>query len=219
MSNSTTENGTTTSTQNTTAPTVALTDADAQQLVGAVSKHWGVLLSFGIVLGGLGISMMVWPQITVGIAAILLAVSLIISGVFSLVASFTQPDQQTSSRVLMAISGALSIGLGLVAFRGISQAAAILALIVGVGWVLRGILDLVTGISAKGVPGRGLVITSGIIGLLAGGAMLFWPAITMTALVWIAGLSLVAVGVVQIVGAFKLRTIARTVDLDGRLTA
>ena len=107
-----------------------------------------------------------------------MGISLLISGVFGLVASFTQPDQSTGSRVLMAISGAVSIALGLVAFQGISQAIAILVLVVGIGWIMRGIIELVAGLQATGVPGRGLTITAGIIGIAAGAAVLLWPDIT-----------------------------------------
>jgi uncharacterized membrane protein HdeD (DUF308 family) len=186
-----------------------VTEAEARELVGALGKHWGVVLSFGVITAGLGIAIMAWPQATIGVLAVLLGISLLISGVFSVVASFTQPDHQTSTRVLTAISGALSIVLGFVAFRGITQATAVLALLVGVGWLVRGIFELVAGIGAKGVPGRGLVITGGALSLAAGVAVLLWPAITLTALAWISGLWLLLLGVLQVVAAFRLRAAAR----------
>jgi len=173
----------------------------------AASKHWGVLLAFGILTGGLGAAMIIWPDKTVAVAAVLFGISLLISGVFGLVASFTQPDRSTGSRVLMAISGAISIALGLIAFRGITQAIAILVILVGIGWVMRGIIELVAGIQApKGMPGRGLTITSGVIGLAAGAAILVWPSITLTVLVWIVALTLILIGLVEIVAAFQLRS-------------
>ncbi len=107
----------------------------------------------------------------------------------------------------MAISGALSIALGFLAFQSVTQAVTILVIIVGLGWLMRGILELVAGISAKGVPGRGLVITGGIISILAGSAILIWPSATLTVIAWIFGLTLVAIGVVQLVAAFHLRSI------------
>ena len=172
----------------------------------AVSKHWGVLLSFGLIFAGLGAAVLAWPDKSVTVAAVLMAISLLVSGLFGLVASFTQPDRTSISRVLMAISGALSIALGLAAFQGVTQAIAILVLIVGIGWVMRGIIDLVAGLQAKGVPGRGLTITSGVLGLFAGAAILVWPGITLTVLCWIVGLTLLVLGLVQVVGAFTLRS-------------
>lgn len=184
-------------------------EAEATTVVAALGKHWGLVLTFGILMGGLGVAVMAWPDKTIVVLAVLLGISLLVSGVFSLVAGFTQPDQQTSTRVLSVISGALSILLGFLAFQSITQATVILALIVGIGWLMRGIFDLVAGISAKGVPGRGLVITSGVLGLLAGIAVLLWPSITLTALAWIGGLWLLVMGIVQIVAAFSLRSAAK----------
>ncbi len=183
-----------------------ITEAEANQAIATIGRHWGVLLSFGVLAAGLGIAMMVWPQATIAVVAILLGLSLLVSGVFSLVSGFTAPDQQTSTRVLSVITGVLSIVLGLVAFRGIAQATAILAIVVGIGWVLRGIVDVVNGIAAKGVPGRGLVITIGVLSLIAGLVVLLWPQITLTALAWIGGLWMLLLGIVQIVAAFTLRS-------------
>jgi uncharacterized membrane protein HdeD (DUF308 family) len=184
-------------------------EAQATTIVAALGKHWGIVLTFGLLMGGLGVAVMAWPDKTIAVLAILLGISLLVGGLFSLVAGFTQPDQQTSARVLSVISGALSILLGFLAFQSITHATVILALIVGIGWLMRGIFDLVMGISAKGVPGRGLVITSGVLTLLAGLAVLLWPSITLTALAWIGGLWLVLVGIVQVVGAFSLRSAAK----------
>lgn len=207
------------STTNDLTPTPGVTEAEARQIVGALGKHWGVVLSFGIVISGLGIAVMAWPDKTIGVLAILLGFSLLVSGIFSLVGSFTQPDQQAGSRVLMAISGALSIVLGFIAFQGISQATAILALLVGVGWLIRGIFELVAGIgAAKGTPGRGLAITVGALSVAAGAAVLLWPSITLTALVWISGLWLLVLGLLQIVAAFGLRKAARELDGDHQPT-
>jgi uncharacterized membrane protein HdeD (DUF308 family) len=189
-----------------TTSNVTATEGPSPEAVVATSKHWGVLLSFGLIAAGFGLAFIIWPDKTVAVAAVFMGLSLLISGVFGLVASFTQPDQSTGSRVLMAISGAVSVALGLVAFQGISQAIAILVLVVGIGWIMRGIMELIAGLqAAKGVPGRGATITAGIIAIGAGAAILLWPNITLTVLVWIVGLTLILIGAIQILAAFALR--------------
>ena len=184
-------------------------DRDISSALGRVGQHWGLFLSFGLISILLGVAMMVWPQVTVGVVALLLGVSLIVSGVFGLVASFSEHEEQTSSRVLTGISGALSILLGVLCFRGVFQAVEILALFVGIGWLMRGIFDLVAGLQAKGRPGRGWVITVGILGIIAGVVVLVWPAPTLTVLAWIGGLWLVLLGIVQVIAAFSLRKVGQ----------
>ena len=191
---------------------VAAERADA--FAGHIGRNWGVLLSMGIVLAGFGVAVMVWPQATVGIIAVLLGLALLISGLFSIVGSITRPDRPTAARVLMGISGVLSMILGAVALSGIVDAIWILALMVGFGWIVGGITDLVVGISGKGLPGRGLSIASGILGIIAGTIVLVWPEITLLVLAWVGGLLLVVLGIVQVVMAIRLRKVTDAYDLE-----
>lgn len=190
-------------------PTSSPEQAQQQELLTAMSRHWGVLLALGIVLGGLGIAILAWPGATIVVLAVLTGIALIVSGIFSLVGAFTAPDNTTATRVLMAISGTLSIVIGFVAFRSIAHAVVILAVLTGIGWLMRGILELVAGIGSPGQPGRGLVITLGVLSILGGIAVLAWPGISLVALTWITGISLLVFAIAQVVGAFRLRTIAR----------
>jgi uncharacterized membrane protein HdeD (DUF308 family) len=185
---------------------VIVVEGPTPEDIVATSKHWGVLLAFGILTAGFGAAVIAWPDKTVAVAAFLLGISLLISGVFGLVASFTQPDRTAGSRVLMAMSGAISVALGLVAFQGVTQAISILVLLVGIGWIMRGIIELVAGLQAKGLPGRGMSIAAGIIAIAAGAAILLWPSITLTVLCWIVGLTLLAIGAVEIAAAFAVRS-------------
>lgn len=191
------------------AQAAGMPEIDQQQLLRAMSRHWGVLLALGIILGGLGIAILAWPAATIQVLAILTGVALLVSGIFSLVGSFTAPDTTTAAKVLMAISGVLSIMLGVLAFRSITHAVVILAMLTGLGWLMRGILELVAGIGSPGQRGRGLTITLGIVSILGGIAVLAWPGITLVALAWITGIWLLIFAVLQIVGAFQLRSMAR----------
>ncbi|MCH9816123.1 MAG: HdeD family acid-resistance protein [Actinomycetia bacterium] len=184
-------------------------DNDLADLIGRLGKNWGLFLFFGVLTVGLGIAIVVWPQVTVGIVAILLGAWLLVSGVFSLVSSFATADADTASRVMMGIVGALSILLGILCFRSIYQAVEILALFVGIGWLMRGVFDLVGGAGAKGQSGRGLAIFMGLLGIAAGIVVLVWPGITLTALAWVSGIWLIVLGLVWVIASFRLRSEAK----------
>lgn len=172
-------------------------------------QHWGLFLAFGVVSVLLGAAMVVWPKATVAVVAILLGAWLIVSGVFSLVASFAASDGDTGGRVLAGIAGALSILLGVMCFRGIFQAVEILALFVGIGWLMRGIFETVAGLQSKGRPGRGWTITIGVLSILAGIVVLVWPAPSLVVLAWISGIWLVVLGVFECISAFGMRSAAK----------
>jgi len=195
------------------------TPEQADQIAGAVGRNWGVLLGFGIILAGLGTAVMVWPQATIGVIAILLGVALLIGGLFSLIAAVTRSDHPTSLRVLSGVSGVLSIVLGGFALSGITKAVTILALMIGFGWIVRGIGDLVLGFGAKGARGRGLTIAAGAIGVAAGIVLLVWPSITLLALAYVSGILLILLGILQIVMAIRVRSVTTAADLEALLTA
>ena len=176
------------------------------QLLG---RSFGVVMAFGLATVVLGIILMVFTEQSVKFFAVICGIYLILSGIFMLVASFSGSMEGAGMRVISAIGGLLSLLLGIVAFRGAAEAVFILALLIGVGWVIRGVADLIEGIANPGMPARGWVIFIGVLSLLAGIVVLAWPAITLNALVWVTGLWLVVLGVIEIIGSFQLRGIAR----------
>jgi len=180
------------------------------QLQGMLGRSFGAALAFGLATIALGIILMAFTEQSVAFFAVIVGIYLIFSGIFLIVASFSSETGDTGMRVLSAIAGLFSVLLGIVAFRGISQAVAVLALLIGVGWVVRGIAELIEGIANPGMPARGWVIFIGAVSLIAGIVVLAWPAITLNALVWVTGLWLVFLGLVEVFASFQLRRMAAT---------
>lgn len=175
-----------------------------------LGRTWGLVVAFSVATIALGVILLVWPKETVVVVAVLTGVYLVISGVFQLVASFASGEAGTGLRVLLAISGLLSVLLGIFAFRDLSHAVAILALLIGFGWLLRGIAELIEGLAGRGMPGRGWAITIGVLGIVAGIVVLVWPIKSLGVLVVVAGIWLVILGLVELVSAFALRKAVRT---------
>ena len=57
-------------------------------LLAQVGKHWGIALTLGIVSLIIGLIALIWPAATIVVIAILLAIWLLVSGVFEIVAAF-----------------------------------------------------------------------------------------------------------------------------------
>ncbi|WP_406124665.1 HdeD family acid-resistance protein [Streptomyces sp. NBC_00989] len=187
---------------------------DEQELEGplfALSKAaWQVVLLTGVASLILGVLVLVWPGASLFAAGILFGVYLLISGVFQLVAAFGT-HRATSLRVLAFISGALSIVLGLFCFRGPMQSILLLALWIGIGWLIRGITQTLAAVHDKAMPARGWQIFLGIVTFIAGIVLIDSPFRSVAVLTLVCGIWLVAVGVVEIVTAVRMRSHAKKV--------
>jgi uncharacterized membrane protein HdeD (DUF308 family) len=133
---------------------------------------------------------------------------LLLSGVFQLAGAFAD-HIPGHLRVLGLVSGALSVLLGLICFRGPAQSILLLALWVGFGWLLRGIMTTATAMSSPGLPARGWQIGLGALTILGGIVLIVSPFASIAALTVVVGIWLIALGAMEIVHAFRLRAYLR----------
>ncbi|WP_369260522.1 HdeD family acid-resistance protein [Streptomyces sp. R35] len=171
---------------------------------------WQAVLGAGIAALALGVMVLVWPEASLRVAGVLFGVYLIVSGVLQLVAAFGT-HAATSLRVLAFISGALSILLGLFCFRGAMESILLLALWIGIGWLFRGITQAIAAASDPTVPARGWQVFLGIISFIAGIVLIVAPFKSVAVLTLVAGCWLIAVGIVEIITAFGIRSSARRI--------
>lgn len=165
---------------------------------------WQVVLVTGVASLVLGVLVLVWPGASIFAAGILFGIYLLISGVFQLVAAFGT-HRTTALRVLAFISGALSILLGLFCFRGPMQSILLLALWIGIGWLIRGITQTLAAASDRSMPARGWQIFLGVVTFVGGVVLIDSPFESVAVLTLVGGWWLVVVGVVEIVTAVRMR--------------
>ncbi|MCS0601598.1 HdeD family acid-resistance protein [Streptomyces sp. LP11] len=171
---------------------------------------WQIVLLTGIASLILGILVLIWPGASLLAAGVLFGIYLLISGVFQLVSAFGT-HRSTALRVLAFISGALSIVLGLFCFRGPMQSILLLALWIGIGWLIRGITQTVAALHDPRMPARGWQIFLGIVTFIAGIVLIDSPFESVAVLTLVGGIWLVVVGLVEIVTSFGIRSRAKQV--------
>src|SRR6201999_4174545 len=130
---------------------------------------WKWTLASGVLAVILGVCVLVWPGVSILVAAILFGVYLLITGIAQVVFAFSL-HVSAGSRILLFISGAASLILAVLAFRHFGQGYAVLllAIWVGIGFIFRGVATSVSAISDPTLPGRGWSIVVGVISLIAG---------------------------------------------------
>src|SRR3954469_3919952 len=84
--------------------------------LAGLAQHWGLVLAYAVVTLGLAISLLVWPDVTVTIFTVLLAIQLIVAGVFRIVAAVSM-DRDGGVRALVGLSGGLGLIVGLLILR------------------------------------------------------------------------------------------------------
>lgn len=182
---------------------------------------WKTVLASGVTALILGVIVLIWPGKSILVAAVLFGAYLVVSGIAQLAFALTL-DASIGSRVLMFISGSLSVVLGVLAFRhfGGGYAVLLLAIWIGVGLIFQGVAEAVLAISHPELPGRGWHTFLGILTAIAGMVVLTWPFDSIVMLALVAGSWLIVIGVCQIVWAFQARrTVEHTAHGIERLAA
>ena len=174
-------------------------------LMTAIGRNWWVLLFAGILSLAVGVVALVWPGKTVIVVAIVFAIWLIVSGIFSIVRGFAH-GLTGGMRALFIITGILSLVLGIFAIRGEFQELYILSLFIGIGFLFRGFASLFLGFENK--DGRGWNIFFGIVMIIGGVVVLVWPGISLITLTWVVGIWLIIIGIYEIVAAFGVKRMA-----------
>jgi uncharacterized membrane protein HdeD (DUF308 family) len=167
---------------------------------------WQVLLTAGIAAIVLGVLVLAWPGETLLVVGVLFGVYLVVSGVLQLAGAFG-PHVPGGMRALSFVTGALSVLLGLICFRGAAESLLLLALWIGFGWLLRGIMMVAVALSAEELPARGWQVFFGALTFVAGVVLIVSPFGSLTALTVVAGVWLVVLGVAEVVHAASLRSL------------
>jgi uncharacterized membrane protein HdeD (DUF308 family) len=178
-----------------------------------VRNLWKSVLALGVLTLVVGAAVLVWPGQSIVAAGILFVVYLLASGVAQVIGAFGV-NSSTASRVLLFISGALSIVLGVFAFRDFDNGAAVwlLAVWIGVGFMFQGVSETVLAISLKELPYRGWYIFMGVLTMIGGAVMLVWPIGSIAVLSIVAGVWLVVIGTTEMVWAVNVRGTTKKVE-------
>jgi uncharacterized membrane protein HdeD (DUF308 family) len=171
---------------------------------------WQAVLLTGVASLVLGVLVLAWPGASLLAAGVLFGLYLLLSGVLQLASAFGT-HKTTSLRVLAFVSGTLSILLGLFCFRGPMRSILLLALWIGIGWLIRGITQTLAAAHDPAVPARGWQVLLGVLTVLAGAVLITSPFESVSVLTLVGGCWLVAVGIVEVLTALRIRARARQV--------
>jgi len=169
------------------------------------SQMTGLLVSEGVLAILAGIAMLFWPGLTLVFLIVIFGIYILVWGIIELIRSLLSIGR-SGTWWLELIFSVLLIGLGVFLLRNTLITLALVILLVGFTFIVRGIIDLLMAFFSQDrqvKEDRTFLIISGIIGLVAGVITLSQPIASGIAFVWIVGLYAVLSGSLLVARAVK----------------
>ncbi len=181
------------------------TASDVVVVQGGVPSKvvWQVELLVGVITLGLGLALAFHPSTSLSVVCVIIGALLILGGIFHFIRSLDHDEQH---RAWVAIAGLLEVVIGVVMIRHLDLTKAAIGLLIGIVWIVQGVVALLGGImgGARGV--RGWAIAFGLISLVAGIVVVAVPETSINALATLLGIWFIVMGVFEIAGGFVLRS-------------
>ena len=181
---------------------------EQRDILRIIGKSWGWVLFFGIVTLALGVLVAAKPKDTIYAFAIVLGIWLFVAGLFRIVMAIADHEDSSGTRWLMAILGLLSVIIGILFLRHTEETVTTLAFLIGLFWVVGGIIEFFTAYSEYGSPARGFRVGMGLLAFAAGIVTLAWPHLTLNVLAVIMGIWLIIYGILEVALSLQLRHLA-----------
>ena len=105
-------------------------------------RPWNALYIAAAVTFVFGLIVLVWPGATLVVLAVLFGCYMVISGILGLVEGLSDHHEDGFTRASYIVLGVLGIVLGLFCLRRIDVTVLVLAFLLSVFWIMRGVLDL-----------------------------------------------------------------------------
>ncbi|MCX5151312.1 DUF308 domain-containing protein [Streptomyces sp. NBC_00320] len=179
--------------------------SDPEDVLKQVGSTWHWALGFALATLIPGILVLVWPDETLHILAVIIGLQLLVAGVFRFVSAFSH-SSDGGGRLAGVLVSMLAFLAGVLVLRHPMQTIGALSLVLGVFWLLSGVLTAYTAIADRDLLHRGLLFGLGVLGTVAGIVVLCFPVDSAVALTRLLGLWLVLLGVFEVVMAFALRS-------------
>ena len=165
---------------------------------------WWIILLTGIAGVVFGAVTLFWPALTLVTLVYMVAILTVVSGAVGLYEALAsiKKDRLWWLALLLAL---VNIGIGVFLVRNPLITAAIFVILLAVVILFRAIFDLVVASYMDKKEGRWLWVVTGVLGLIASVAILFYPVASSLAFAWVLGLYALIHGVTTVAFAVQIR--------------
>lgn len=181
-------------------------DVQVPPVLKSLAEHWGLVMTYGIITLVLGVVLLVWPDASVTVFAVLLAIQLIVAGIIRIVRALSTDRRDSAARALVGLSGGLALIVGLLILRDPLQSVLVVTMILGAFWIISGVIDILGAFMGVEREDRWWDVLAGVLSIVFGAVLIEWTDISLRVLVVLTGAWLVVAGAIAIVAALRLRS-------------
>lgn len=171
-----------------------------------IAREWPTLMLVGLITIALGVLVVAWPDTTLLVLSVIFGIQILVFGVFRLISAFAT---DAISPGWQGFIGIAAIVIGIIVVRNPFETVAVLAVLLGIIWIISGSVDIIGSIAGGDQEGRWLRLFLGALSLVAGIIVVSWPAPTALVIAWIGGLYLIIFGLFFCVEAWQLRKLTK----------
>lgn len=172
-----------------------------------LSKLWWLVTLFGVATFGVGVFFVASPHETLSTFAVIAGIFLLVDGVLAVAGSLFRSGD---GRGLLALVGVLSAIAGLILIKKPFDTLVVFTLVIGVWFVVGGVVRFVVGLSTP--EGRGGNLALAALDIVAGAVILAWPDLGLATLAVIIGITLIVRGGLLVFAGIELRRLGGALD-------
>ncbi len=161
-----------------------------------IGGAWQAAFAIGCASVVLGAVLMVWPNRSAQVSELLFGLVVLLTAAWQLTLA-ARGRIRTGLKVLEFVTGLVAVMLAMGCVRS-GDWVSLVALWVGLGWVIHGISQATVAVWSDALPRRAGHELSGVLTLLAGLLVVVWPIDTLDALSVLVGICLILLGAGQI---------------------
>ncbi|WP_127503905.1 HdeD family acid-resistance protein [Actinoplanes solisilvae] len=159
---------------------------------------WWLALTAAVSGVAVGVLMIVWPQVTLRVVAVLFGLWLLVHGAVRLARAIAGRGRDGGERALAGVIGLFFVVAGVVALRNLLLSLTLIVTLIGLMWLIGGLVELVSAFGGARGAYRVWSVALGALSVIAGIVVLAWPGLSLKTLVYVTGGWLVVMGLLQV---------------------
>jgi uncharacterized membrane protein HdeD (DUF308 family) len=173
--------------------------------VAVITLSWSALALRGVLAVIFGILVFAWPGISLAVLVLFFGANALIDGVLAIVAA-VRGSVSGARWWGMLLQGILGIATGIITFVWPGLTALVLLYFIAAWAIVIGVFEIAAAIRLrKEIQGEWLLALRGVLAIVFGVILFANPGAGALAVVWLIGAFSIALGVLNLVLAFRLR--------------